>query len=231
MKLIKRLILTVFVLVLIVLVGLVAGGYGKYKQAVSQLSVEDAARKIKASNNYTELDDISPVFVDAMVSVEDKRFYEHIGVDVRGIVRAFKLNFESKSITQGGSSITQQLAKNMYFMNDNSLTRKVAECMVALELEKEFSKKEILELYFNTIYYGSGYYRIYDASTGYFGKIPSELSDYEATLLAGIPNAPSVYSLDNNPDLAKQRQKTVVEAMVYNEKLTREDADQILSQQ
>ena len=160
MKLIKRIILTLIVLALLVVVGVVAGGYGKYKQAVSQLSVQDAAKKIRASKNYTEIEDISPTFVDAMVCVEDKRFYEHMGVDFYGIARAFKVNIKNKSINQGGSSITQQLAKNIYFSNDNSVTRKVAESIVATEIEAEFKKEEILELYFNTIYYGSGYYRI-----------------------------------------------------------------------
>ncbi len=231
MKKIKKLLLFIFILILLVLVGLIAGGYGKYKQAVSQLSVEDAAKKIRTYSSYTELTDINPTFKDAMVCVEDKRFYDHRGIDFVGIARAFKTNIEKKTLSQGGSTITQQLAKNIYFMNDDTITRKVAESFVALELESKFTKNEILELYFNNIYYGSGYYRICDASTGYFGKKPSELSDYEATLLAGIPNAPSVYSLDNNPDLAKERQKTVVEAMVENKKLTKDEAEDILSQQ
>ena len=119
----------------------------------------------------------------------------------------------------------------MYFINDNTLTRKIAEIFVAVELEKIYSKKEILELYFNSIYYGSGYYNIADATYGYFGKSPYDISDYEATLLAGIPNAPSVYSLDNNPHLAKQRQKRVVEAMLSVNYLTQEEADAILMQQ
>lgn len=231
MKLIKRTISTVLTLALLIGVGLVAAGYGKYKQAVSQLSIEDAVKKIQTYSSYTELADINPTFKDAMVCVEDRRFYEHKGVDVKGIIRAFKSNFEKKTFAEGGSTITQQLAKNIYFINDDSLTRKVAESFVAFKLETKFSKDEILELYFNNIYYGSGYYRIRDASVGYFGKEPAKMSDYEATLLAGIPNAPSVYSLDNNPDLAKQRQKTVVEAMVENGKLSEEDADRILSQQ
>ena len=231
MKLIKRMFLFVFVTALLIVVGIMAGGYGKYKQAVSQLSVEDAAKKIMVSKSYTELEEVSPTFTDAIVSVEDKRFYEHEGVDLISLARAVKLNLKKGEASQGGSGITQQLAKNMYFMNDRSLTRKVAEVLVARDLEKKFSKDEILELYINTIYYGSGYYRIYDASMGYFGKEPSKLTDYEATLLAGIPNAPSVYSLDNNPDLAKQRQKTVVKAMLENRKLTKEEADEILNQQ
>ena len=114
-------------------------------------------------------------------------------------------------------------------MNDDTLTRKIAEIFTAAELEKTFSKKEILALYFNVIYYGSGYYNIGDASQGYFGKKPYDLTDYEATLLAGLPNAPSAYSPDKNPDLAKKRQKKVVDAMVRMKYLTREEANVILA--
>ena len=231
MKFIKRIII-ISIVVLILAVALIVGaGYLKYKNAIKDKPLKETATEIMLSENYTKLEDISPTFVDAMVSVEDKRFFNHKGIDVMGVMRALKVNIESKEAKQGGSSITQQLAKNMYFISDNTLTRKIAEIFLTIEIEKTFSKQQILELYFNTIYYGSGYYNIYDASMGYFGKEPSKLTDFEATLLAGIPNAPSVYSLNNNPDLAKQRQKQVVRAMVKNNKLTKEEADEILSQQ
>lgn len=231
MKFIKRIII-ISIVVLILAVALIVGaGYLKYKNAIKDKPLKETATEIMLSENYTKLEDISPTFVDAMVSVEDKRFFNHKGIDFMGVMRALKVNIESKEAKQGGSSITQQLAKNMYFISDNTLTRKIAEIFLTIEIEKTFSKQQILELYFNTIYYGSGYYNIYDASMGYFGKEPSKLTDFEATLLAGIPNAPSVYSLNNNPDLAKQRQKQVVRAMVKNNKLTKEEADAILSQQ
>ena len=230
MRFIKKLFFTVIVLIIIA-VGLVGGaGYKKYKKATEALPIDLAARQIAFSENYTELENISQTFVDAMISVEDRRFYKHRGIDPIGIVRAIKINFDEKEAVQGGSSITQQLAKNMYFMEDNTFTRKIAESITAIEIEKRFTKEEILELYFNTIYYGSGYYSIYDATMGYFGKKPHEITDYESTLLAGIPNAPSVYSLDNDPELARQRQKTVVLAMVKNRKLTQADAEEILNQ-
>lgn len=231
MKFIKRIIIIAIVVLLFSIAIIVGAGYQKYKNAIEDKSLKDAATEIMLSENYTNSEDISQTFADAMVSVEDKRFFNHKGIDFIGVIRALKVNIESKEAKQGGSSITQQLAKNMYFISDNTLTRKIAEVFLTVDIEKTFSKKQILELYFNTIYYGSGYYNIYDASMGYFGKEPSELTDYEATLLAGIPNAPSVYSLNNNPDLAKQRQKTVVKAMVENRKLTQEEADEILSQQ
>ena len=101
---------------------------------------------------------------------------------------------------EGGSTITQQLAKNLYFSQEKEMTRKVAEMFMAFDLERHYSKEEILELYVNTIYFGNGYYSVAEASEGYFGKAPSEMTEYESTLLAGIPNAPSVYALTANPD-------------------------------
>ena len=231
MRLIKKLLFYVLLIIFIAVSILTACGWGKYNQATSQLSIEDAAKNIKTNETFTPIDDVSLTFVNAIVAVEDRRFYQHKGVDVIGLGRAIKKNIKEKSFVEGGSCITQQLAKNIYFMNDNTLSRKIAEIFVAMELEKVFSKKEILELYFNVIYYGSGYYNIYDASQGYFSKTPYNLTDYEATLLAGIPNAPSIYSLKNNPELAKKRQKTVVKAMVDMKYLSQEEANSILSQQ
>lgn len=230
-KLLKKIII-VFLVVILLLSGLLFGaGWYKYKEAVSKTPINESVLKIKSQKHFTPIDEIPLTFINAMVAVEDKRFYNHKGVDFIGVLRAVLKNLRAKSMVEGGSGITQQLAKNMYFMNDNTITRKVAEVFVAIDLEKKLSKKEILELYFNVIYYGNGYYNIYDASMGYFNKPPSELNDYEATLLAGIPNAPSVYSLKNNPELAKKRQRTVVEAMVKMKYLTKEEANAILSMQ
>ena len=230
-KLIKRIFSLIIIIIILILAVVIAGGWGKYKQAVSLMPLEAAALNIKTQESFTPIDEISKTFVNAMVAVEDRRFYKHKGIDFIGIVRAMKKNFEKKTFSEGGSSITQQLAKNIYFMGDDSLSRKIAETFVANEIEKAFTKNEILELYFNVIYYGSGNYNIADASKDYFGKKPDELTDYEATILAGLPNAPSAYSLNSNPTLAKKRQKTVVEAMVSEKYLTRAEADKILSMQ
>ena len=231
MRFIKKVFGTVFLIIFIAAAVIIALGYGKYNQAIGLLPIDEAAKNIRSDDSFTPIEDISPTFKNAMVAVEDRRFYKHKGVDIIGIGRAIKTNIEKRSLSEGGSCITQQLAKNIYFMHDSSLSRKIAEVMIALKLEKEFSKDEILELYFNVIYYGSGYYNIADASRGYFGKSPYDLTDYEATLIAGIPNAPSVYSLDNNPDLAKKRQKTVIDAMVDMDYMTEEWAEELLSLQ
>ena len=225
----RKIFVFIFACFIFVSAFVVGIGWVKYEAVTKELSIDEAIAQIKAKENYTNIDDISLTFINAMVAVEDRRFYMHNGVDVIGIARAFAKNIKDKNLTEGGSCITQQLAKNMYFINDNTFSRKIAEIFISVELEKKLSKKEILELYFNVIYYGSGYYNIYDASMGYFNKTPAKISDYEATLLAGIPNAPSVYSLKNNPDLAKQRQKTVVNAMVDMKYLTHSEARDILA--
>lgn len=228
MRFIKKIFSFIFLIIFIAVMVVAALGYGKYKQAIGLLPIQTAAKNIKSDDSFTPFDEISKTFTDAMVAVEDRRFYKHKGVDIIGIGRAIKTNIEKRSLSEGGSCITQQLAKNIYFMHDSSISRKVAEVMIALNLEKEFSKEEILELYFNVIYYGSDYYNIADACRGYFGKTPLEITDYEATLLAGIPNAPSVYSLNSNPDLAKKRQKTVIKAMVDMKYMTKEWAQVLL---
>ena len=118
------------------------------------------------------------------------------------------------AFVEGGSTITQQLAKNLYFTQEKVLTRKAAEAFMAWPIEKQYTKDEILELYVNSIYFGSGYYNVRQASEGYFGKAPAQMTPYECTLLAGVPNAPSPYDPAQNPGLARRRQKKVVEQMV-----------------
>ena len=152
--------------------------------------------------------------MDAVVAVEDHRFEQHFGIDPIAIGRAAWNNLISWSLREGGSTITQQLAKNMYFTQEKSFIRKIAEMFMAFRLENSYTKDKILELYVNSIYFGDGYYCVRDASQGYFGKEPIDMTGYESTLLAGIPNAPSVYSLTANTDLAKQRQQYVIQQMV-----------------
>ena len=169
------------------------------------------------------------MYKKAVVSVEDHRFYKHHGIDVIAIGRATLNDLRAFSFVEGGSTITQQLAKNQYFTQEKKMTRKIAETFLAFKLEKEYEKDEILELYINTIYFGNGYYGIKEASMGYFGKLPKDLTDSECIMLAGIPNAPSVYALTENPDLAKQRQKQVLAKMIRYKALTEEEAKNILN--
>ncbi len=223
---------TVLVIILIVIASFtIYKGWTKYESAIKQTPLEDMVKSIQEKENYTKLDDVSKTFTKAISCVEDRRFYYHKGVDVIGIMRATITNVRRKSISEGGSTITQQLAKNMYFIGEDSLVRKIAEMFMAIEIEKNYNKEEILELYINVIYYGSGYYNIYDASMGYFNKSPDKLSDYEATLLAGVPNAPSKYSPKVNVTLAHKRQEKVLDVMVQNKYITKEEKAVILENQ
>ena len=173
-----------------------------------------------------EFAELPETYVDAVLSVEDHRFYGHIGIDPIAITRAVINDIRAGAFVEGGSTITQQLAKNLYFTQEKKMERKAAEVFMAFALEKEYSKNEILELYVNTIYFGNGYYCIKDASEGYFGKAPEDMDDYESTLLAGVPNAPSKYAPTVNPALAAKRQEQVLERLVecglFTEKRARE---------
>ena len=213
MKFVKRL-LTLLLAVAVLAAGYVVyGGYKMYKEVTDAVPVAEKVEEIRSQDHYTEYGELSDTYINAVIAGEDRRFRKHGGFDIISTGRALLHNIKAGELEQGGSTITQQLARNMYFEQNKKLTRKVAEVLVAFEIEKEYDKDEILELYVNTIYFGSGYYNIYAASLGYFGKTPSQLSDYEATMLAGIPNAPSVYDLNVNPDLAEQRRQQVVDCM------------------
>ncbi|WP_110955785.1 transglycosylase domain-containing protein [Anaerosinus massiliensis] len=168
------------------------------------------------TKNYAKLSSISPQLQQAIIAVEDTRFYEHSGFDISGILRASLVNLQYGHIEEGASTITQQLVKNLFLSQERSMTRKMEEVLLSIDMEANYSKEEILELYLNTIYFGSGYYGIHDAAAGYFGKMPSELTLAEASMLAGLPNAPSVYSPYVDFKAAKSRQAIVLGTMVKN---------------
>ena len=228
-KTVKRLFLIILLLLSVCVGFLIKSGYDRYTEAVLQKPLETVIEELQSKENYTSYENVPQVYFDALVAVEDRRFYYHNGFDIIGTTRAIYNDIRHKKLMEGGSTISQQLAKNLYFPQDNSPVRKIAEIFMAVEMEKKYEKTEILEFYVNAVYYGSGYYCIYDASVGYFSKPPSEMSDYECTLLSGIPNAPSVYSLNVNPDLAYQRQEKVVRCMVECEYISESEAAEILS--
>ncbi len=187
-------------------------GFVKYWEATRKCPLDEKIAEIRSHEDYTEISEIPKTFIEAVVAVEDRRFFKHGGFDPVGIGRAMMVNIKSGELAEGGSTITQQLAKNLYFTQNESISRKLAELYMALKLERELDKYEILELYFNVIYYGKNCYNIHDAAEVYFGKLPKDMTDYECTLLAGIPNAPSVYS--NNEALARERQEKVLRSML-----------------
>ena len=178
-------------------------------------NIEEAVTaKRQKIRHYVLLRDIPRPMRQAIIAIEDKRFYNHGGFDIESIARATVVNVEEGEIAQGGSTITQQLAKNLFLTHERSFTRKVEELLLAVEIESHFDKNKILEMYLNTIYFGSNFYGIYEAAHGYFDKDPKDLSVAECAMLAGIPNAPSVYSPYVNFMLAKKRQLVVIDAMI-----------------
>lgn len=204
-----------------------ARGYKMYRETIVQESIAERVEKVRSMEHFTHYDELPQFYINAVISAEDHRFKSHPGIDVIAICRAAWTDLRTMSFKEGGSTITQQLAKNMLFSQEKSMERKAAEVFAAFAIEKDYSKEEILELYVNTLYFGSGYYGIYEASMGYFDKLPTELTDYEAAMLAGIPNAPSAYSPDESSELASQRTAQVLSCMVRNKCITQETAEKI----
>ncbi|NNL48451.1 MAG: PBP1A family penicillin-binding protein [Acidimicrobiia bacterium] len=162
----------------------------------------------------TTIDQIPQHMIDAVISIEDERFWTHAGVDMQAIIRAARVNTKVGSIVQGGSTITQQYIKNTLLTNEVTLERKVEEASLALKLESTLTKEEILERYLNTVYFGSGAYGISTAAASYFGKPVSQLTVSEASLLAGLIQAPSSIDPRNNPEGALARRELVLQKMV-----------------
>ena len=202
-----------------------------YKEATEKIPIEEKIKEIKNIDNYTKLNEIPEDLITAVIAVEDHRFYVHKGIDLISTTKAIFTNIRQKDIVTGGSSITQQLAKNMYFSQEKTFSRKFAEIFIVSFLEENLTKDEILELYLNTIYYGNGYYGIGEASLGYFDKLPINLTFNEATILAGLPNAPSAYSLTEHEDLALKRQKQVLDSIKKYKYMTQEEIDNKLKEE
>ena len=169
-------------------------------------------------------DELPGFFVAAVSSIEDRRFFEHPGIDVWGILRAAVANIRAGKIRQGGSTLTQQLAKNLFLTPDRTVRRKIQEAIVALWLEARFSKRQIFEIYINRVYFGSGAYGVAAAARRYFGGTVGDLSLFEAAVLAGLLKAPSRYSPVRDADAAKGRGLRVLRAMVDAGKLTEAEA-------
>src|SRR6266852_1030845 len=196
--------------------------------SVAQLETFDASEGTKVYDDNDELitefhverrifvplAQIPKALRDAIIATEDRRFYSHWGIDPVGIARAVYQNFRRGRIVEGGSTITQQLAKVLFLTPDKSLERKLKEAVLALELERRYSKDRILELYLNQIYFGQGAFGVEAASRTFFGKSVGELTLAESALLAGLPKAPATYSPFDHPDAAKRRRSTVLARMV-----------------
>jgi penicillin-binding protein 1A len=162
----------------------------------------------------TKLQDMPDSLIQAIIAIEDQRFYEHNGVDSRSIFRALISNLKRGEVAEGGSTITQQLVKNIFLTNERTMDRKLREAALAYQVESRYSKDEIMELYLNTVYFGNGAYGVKVAADQFFGKKPAELTLEESALLAGLPKAPSRFSPHINETAAKARRNTVLRRMV-----------------
>lgn len=227
MKLLKKLLTIILILLIISATFFFIIGYGYYSSTLKEKPLLTRVNEVISQEHYTPFNDLPQNYINAVIAVEDHRYYDHGAIDPIGIARAFYTNIRDSKFDEGGSTITQQVAKNVIFNQEKTLIRKFGEVFAAYDLEKNYSKDEIFALYVNSSYFGDGYYCIYDASMGYYGKEPKDLTLAEASLLAGVPNAPSVYSPTVNPDLAKKRQKHVLNKMVEYGYITQEEADSI----
>ena len=169
-------------------------GWQMYEAAVEAEPVSQKVAELRSDEDYVELDQIAEEFRNGVIRSEDKRFRFHFGVDPLSVLRAVKNDILAGSFVEGGSTITQQLAKNMYFDFDKVLERKVAEVFVALQLERSYTKDEILELYLNCIYFGEDCYGIKEASAHYYGTSPASLSAEEADSLVYTIKCPNLYN-------------------------------------
>ena len=195
--------------------------YDKNNKVVDTLSVE--AREV------VKLEDVSPYIKDAFLSIEDKQFYSHHGLNFKGIARAVITTFLKGRATQGGSSITQQLAKNAFLTPEKTFSRKVKEAILTYQIERTYTKDEILERYLNEIYYGSGSYGIKNAAEQYFKKDVKDLNIAESALLAGIPNRPTKYDPNRNLENALHRQRIILKEMYDDGRITKEQYDEALA--
>lgn len=234
-------------LMLVVVAGFLYYNYGGYAKQLQEIR-QDAVRLVRESTDvtfipsqtsvlydtngklisfikgekeadYVEYEDIPAYFVTAMVSIEDKRFYQHDGIDVVALVRSAKAILESGSLSQGGSTITMQLARNIYLDNGKRWERKIKEMFIAIEMEKLYSKNKIMEYYLNNIYFANGYYGIQAACTGYFSCDLKDLSLSQIAFLCAIPNSPSYYDPIVNYDNTIERRDRILTNMYEDGKI------------
>ncbi len=168
------------------------------------------------NNNYSTISEVSPYIIDTFVSVEDKRFFKHNGIDVMRMISAALKNIGSKSFKEGASTITQQLIKNTHLTNDKTFKRKLSEIRLALKLEKQLSKEQIIEKYLNNLYFGSGIYGVHDACLAFFNKLPKDVNLSEAAMLVGVVKNPAKNSPITNLQGAYDRQKVIFSVLKNN---------------
>ena len=224
LKGILSIILGIIILAIIVVLAYLGIIYNEVNTEIKAGKIEKTVEGIRSRNTYVKKEKIDELYLKAVIAAEDRRYYSHGAVDVIGFSRAMYNNIISMKLKEGGSTITQQLSKNIFLDQRAEIDRKIKELFYSIELEKKYSKDDILELYVNTSYFGAGYYGIGPATKGYYDKTPEKLSLNEAAFLAGVPNAPSVYNPYEHYDLAVQRRNIVLKKMVFNGDITQQEA-------
>lgn len=227
------------IIVLVLIMGLTIGGlYYLKQQDLPASSISQSSQLVDRNGELisyfhtgvnrraVSLSEMSPYIVNATLAIEDHRFYSHFGFDLKGLARAVLVNVSTLSAKQGASTLTQQLARNLYLTHEKTFERKIKEAIYTAQLEMKYSKDEILEMYLNQIYYGHGAYGIEAAAKYFFDKSASELNLAESTMLAGIPKGPKYYSPLNDMHNAKRRQSLILQAMVDNGYINAEEKEQ-----
>lgn len=195
-----------------------ASGYSSIKVFDSQARF--VGRILPERRYWASIDQI-PIFLqNALVAIEDSRFYEHGGIDLRGMTRALVKDMIKRRMAEGGSTITQQLIKNKYYSGKKTIKRKLKEILLAFDYERKYTKKQILEMYFNEVYFGNGAWGIVQAARLYFDKYPHELTEAECALLAGVPKAPSRYNPLGKPAVTRDRKNLVLKRMAELKMIT-----------
>ena len=231
----KKILKRVLILVLIGSIAIIGfftyKGYIRYRNAISKVPIALKVSEYTTKEDYAQYDQIDKDFVNAVVAIEDKRFFTRKGLDFIAFTRALLTNIISGKLVEGGSTISQQIAKNFYFQDINrSITGKIAEVFVMIDLENVYSKEEIFALYVNMNYYGDGYWGITQAAKGYYHTSQNDLTVGQAAILAGIPNAPAVYQLSTGHDLAYQRATKVLKKMLENYYITEAEYEAALKE-
>lgn len=192
--------------------------------------LQELTREKMGKGNWTALQNMPAVMPQALIAIEDRRFYEHHGIDVDGIIRAILVNIQADSVVEGASTLTQQLVKNNLLTDEQSVERKIWEASLALLVESRYSKDEILEMYLNTTYFGAGATGIKAAASTYFGEAPKELSLVECATIAALPYAPTALNPKENPKGCKERRNLVLSQMGKNGFLTQDEVSKAQAQ-
>lgn len=233
----KKFIKGLFKCIIFLLIVLCIGWFGlkyyfTYVNRIGDTVRSDVNAYVQTHHSqFIKYGDIPEMYRNAVIATEDRSFFTNTGVDLKGTIRAIYMDITSGQFIQGGSTITQQLVHNTILNSTSKSVRwKLLESIYAIGLYDTMSKQEVFELYTNIIYFGHGANGLYQASQIYFGKAPSKLSSGELTMLAGLPNAPSVYDPYKNTKLARERQQHVIQSMVDDSAINESQGDQILSE-